>query len=317
MNALEISRLTRVFNERVAVQDLTLAIPAGSIFGFLGPNGAGKTTTVRMLAALIAPSSGSASVAGYILGKENERIRSVVGILTETPGLYDRLSAWQNLLFFARLYGLDRRKGMAQVERYLHLLDLWDRRNDKAGSFSKGMRQKLAIARALLHEPAIVFLDEPTSGLDPEAARIVRTFIKTLRSEGRTIFLTTHNLHEADELCDQVGVFRTRLLRVDTPANLRVGMFGRGTLVRVVGEAKHWLEVARALPFVGATSAQQDLLTVRLDDPEYQNPMLVRALVTAGAQIRYVEALSHSLEEVYLGLMDAGQPNQVQAERGE
>lgn len=315
MNALELSKLTRVFGERVAVQDLSLAIPAGSVFGFLGPNGAGKTTTVRMLAALIAPSGGTARIAGYTLGKENAAIRRAVGILTETPGLYDRLSAWQNLIFFARLYGLDGQAAAGQVERYLRLLELWERRNDRAGSFSKGMRQKLAIARALLHEPEVVFLDEPTAGLDPEAARTVREFIKALRTEGRTIFLTTHNLHEADELCDQVGVFRTHLLRVDTPANLRVGMFGRGTLVRVVGEAEHWTEIARALPFVGAVSASQDKLTVRLDDPDYQNPLLIRALVTAGAQVRYVEALSHSLEEVYLGLIDNGQEDSAREEK--
>jgi ABC-2 type transport system ATP-binding protein len=310
MNAIEIVKLTRVFGERVAVQDLSLAIPAGSVFGFLGPNGAGKTTTVRMLAALIQPSSGSARVAGYTVGRENEAIRRSVGILTETPGLYERLSARQNLLFFARLYGLNGRKAEEQVEHYLRLLALWERRDDRVGSFSKGMRQKLAIARALLHEPAVVFLDEPTSGLDPEAARMVHQFIKDLRAEGRTIFLTTHNLHEADELCDQVAVFRTRLLRVDTPANLRVGMFGRGTLVRVVGEAEHWLDIARALPFVGNASAEQDRLTVHLDDPDYQNPLLVRALVTAGAQVRYVESLSHSLEEVYLGLIESKEAGQ-------
>lgn len=317
MNAIEISGLTRVFGERPAVQDLTLDIPAGSVFGFLGPNGAGKTTTVRMLAALIAPSSGSARIAGHELGQEDEQIRRAVGILTETPGLYDRLSARQNLLFFARLYGLDGQKAQGQVERYLRLLGLWERRDERVGGFSKGMRQKLAIARALLHEPEIVFLDEPTSGLDPEAARTVRQFITELRSEGRTIFLTTHNLHEADELCDLVGVFRTRLLRVDTPAHLRVGMFGRGTVVRVVGEAQNWLETARALPFVGGVVARQDSLTVRLDDPEYQNPLLIRALVTAGAQVRYVEAVSHSLEEVYLGLIDgqAKADEPVQEER--
>lgn len=313
MNAIEIAKLTRVFGERVAVQDLSLAIPAGSVFGFLGPNGAGKTTTVRMLAALIQPSSGSARVAGYTLGRENEAIRRSVGILTETPGLYERLSARQNLLFFARLYGLNGRRADEQVERYLRLLELWERREERVGSFSKGMRQKLAIARALLHEPAVVFLDEPTSGLDPEAARMIHQFIKDLRAEGRTIFLTTHNLHEADELCDQVAVFRTRLLRVDTPVNLRVGMFGRGTLVRVVGEAEHWLEIARALPFVGNASAERDRLTVHLDDPDYQNPLLVRALVTAGAQVRYVESLSHSLEEVYLGLIESKGTGQDEA----
>src|SRR5579859_6829011 len=229
MNAIETNTLTRAFGSLMAVDDLTLAIPEGTVFGFLGPNGAGKTTTVRLLTALIAPTRGSAVVAGHRLGEHNEAIRQAVGILTETPGLYDRLSAWQNLLFFAQMYDLTAERAASQVERYLHLLDLWERRDDKVGGFSKGMRQKLAIARALLHEPKIIFLDEPTSGLDPEAARTVRDFVKDLRAEGHTIFLTTHNLPEADELCDMIGVFRTTLVRVDTPSNLRSSLFGRGT----------------------------------------------------------------------------------------
>jgi len=192
MNAIETHELTRSFGGRTAVDRLTLSIPAGSVFGFLGPNGAGKTTTVRMLSALIAPTSGTAWVNGYNIGVDNEAIRRSIGILTETPGLYDRLSAWQNLVFFARLYDVDARRAAAQTEHYLRVLDLWERRNDKVGGFSKGMRQKLAIARAFLHEPQLVFLDEPTSGLDPEAARTVLNFVKTLRQEDRTIFLTTN-----------------------------------------------------------------------------------------------------------------------------
>jgi ABC-2 type transport system ATP-binding protein len=304
MNAIETNQLTRAFGSLVAVDDLTLAIPEGTVFGFLGPNGAGKTTTVRLLSALIAPTRGSATVAGYRLGEQNEAIRQSVGLLTETPGLYDRLSAWQNLLFFAALYGLTAERAASQVERYLHLLDLWDRRDDKVGGFSKGMRQKLAIARALLHEPKIIFLDEPTSGLDPEAARVVRDFIKQLRTEGRTIFLTTHNLPEADELCDLIGVFRSRLLRLGAPANLRLGMFGTGTQVRVVGEATHWIATVRALPFVHDAQAEDGVLSVSLDHPDDQNPALVQALVHAGAQVRAVEPISHSLEEVYLELVE-------------
>src|SRR5512136_1549628 len=237
VNAIETSDLSRVFGNRIAVDNLSISIPAGSVFGFLGPNGAGKTTTVRMLAALIAPTSGTAVVAGHQLGRDNESIRRSIGILTETPGLYDRLSAWQNLIFYARLYDVEPGRAAAQTERYLRELDLWERRDDKVGGFSKGMRQKLAIARALLHEPPVVFLDEPTSGLDPEAARTVLNFVKTLRGEGRTIFLTTHNLPEADELCDLVGIFRTRLVQVDTPEHLRAGLFGRGVKIRLTGEA--------------------------------------------------------------------------------
>ncbi len=304
MNAIETNHLTRAFGSLVAVDDLTLAIPEGTVFGFLGPNGAGKTTTVRMLAALIAPTRGSAAVAGYRLGEQNEAIRQSIGTLTETPGLYDRLSAWQNLLFFAELYDLPAERVASQVERYLRLLDLWERRDDKVGGFSKGMRQKLAIARALLHEPKVIFLDEPTAGLDPEAARVVRDFIKELRAEGRTIFLTTHNLPEADELCDQIGVFRSRLLRLGTPATLRTGMFGMGTQVRVVGDATRWIETIRALPFVHDAHAEDGVLFVSLDHPDDQNPALVQALVNAGAQIRAVEPISHSLEEVYLELVE-------------
>jgi ABC-2 type transport system ATP-binding protein len=303
MNAIETHDLTRTFGELLAVDKLTLKIPAGAVFGFLGPNGAGKTTTVRMLAALIAPTGGSASVAGHPLGPGNQAIRRSVGILTETPGLYDRLSAKQNLLFFAQLYDVDRARAELQADRYLRMLGLWERRDEIVGGFSKGMRQKIAIARALLHEPAIVFLDEPTAGLDPEASRMVRDFVKELRAEGRTIFLTTHNLPEADELCDLIGIFRTQLLRVDTPANLRERLFGRGTLVRVAGEPERWVAAARALPFVREVAVHDGALAVSLDDPDAQNPPLVQALVAAGAPIRYVEPIEHSLEDVYLELV--------------
>lgn len=304
MNAIETSQLARTFGSLVAVDDLTLAIPEGTVFGFLGPNGAGKTTTVRMLSALIAPTRGTAIVAGYHLGENNEAIRQSVGILTENPGLYDRLSAWQNLLFFAEMYDLSADRAASQVERYLRLLDLWERRGDKVGGFSKGMRQKLAIARALLHEPRVIFLDEPTTGLDPEAARVVRDFIKELRAEGRTIFLTTHNLPEADELCDLIGVFRTRLLRLGAPAELRAGMFGLGTQVRVAGDAARWIETVRALSFVRDVAASESTLSVSLERPDEQNPALVRSLVQSGADIRAVEPTTHSLEEVYLELVE-------------
>ncbi len=303
MNAIETHALSRAFGNRVVVDRLTLTIPAGTVFGFLGPNGAGKTTTVRMLAALIAPTGGAVRIAGHTLGVDNAAIRRSIGILTETPGLYDRLSAWQNLMFFAQLYDLPENKAKAQVERHLRMLELWDRRDDKVGGFSKGMRQKLAIARALLHEPPVVFLDEPTSGLDPEAARTVIDFVKELRAEGRTIFLTTHNLPEADEVCDLIGVFRGTLLRLDTPDRLRTHLFGRGTQVHLAHEATAFVDAARSLPFVQDVVAQNGTLAVHLDNPDEQNPTLVQALVEAGARIRYVEPIAHSLEDVYLQLV--------------
>jgi ABC-2 type transport system ATP-binding protein len=308
MNAIETHNLTRKFRDRLAVDRLDLAIPQGQVFGFLGPNGAGKTTTVRMLAAIMSPTAGTATVNGHPLGEGNTPIRRSVGILTETPGLYDKLTALQNLVFFAGLYEVPERTARSQAERYLKLMDLWERRDDKVGGFSKGMRQKLAIARALLHDPAVVFFDEPTAGLDPEAARTVHDFIRNLRAEGRTIFLTTHNLSEADALCDLIGVFRTRLLTLGSPRQLRSRLFGSGILVTLADDAQKWAATVQLLPFVKQVTTQDSTLSVALDDPETMNPLLIHALVTAGAQIRYVQPTSHSLEDVYLQLVSsAGQ----------
>ncbi len=189
---IQTRRLTRRFGDLCAVDRLDLDVAPGEVLGFLGPNGAGKTTTVRMLTGLIAPTSGTATVAGHSIIDAPDAVRRSVGILTETPGMYDRLTARRNLEIFASLYGVADVAG--QVEKYLRLLSLWDRRDDPAGSFSKGMRQKLAICRALLHEPPLIFLDEPTSALDPAAAKQVRAFIRELSGQGRTIFICTHNL---------------------------------------------------------------------------------------------------------------------------
>ena len=225
--------LTKKFGPTLAVEKLSLTVQEGEVFGFLGPNGAGKTTTVRMLTALIRPTNGSATVNGFQLGKQNTNIRECVGILTENPGMYDNLSAEYNLEIFANLYNVQDVAG--QVEKYLRMLGLWERRKDPVGSFSKGMKQKLAIARSLLHEPRIIFLDEPTAALDPEAAHMVREFIQELRNLGRTIFLTTHNLDEADRLCDRIAVFKTRLLVVDSPETLRTQLFGRKVVFHLRG----------------------------------------------------------------------------------
>lgn len=286
-----------------AVDNLSISVEEGEVFGFLGPNGAGKTTTVRLLCALIAPTSGRARVAGLAVGQDDAAIRARVGILTESPGLYDRLSAERNLLIFAQLYGVARPAD--QAARYLQRFGLWERRHDPAGSFSKGMRQKLAIARALLHEPQVLFLDEPTSGLDPEAARLVRDSIEALRGEGRTIFLCTHNLDEADRLCDRVAIFKTRLVTVDTPAALRRRLFGRQVVFHLAGVDSRLEALVRAEPFVQEVRAVDNRLVVRLDDPERQNPVLVQRLVEAGARVQFVGELRRSLEDVYLELIRA------------
>jgi len=294
-------KLTKKFGEILAVDRLGLEVNEGEVFGFLGPNGAGKTTTVRMLTSLIAPSQGKAIVNGFQVGKQDYNIRRTVGILTETPGMYDNLSAEYNLHIYANLYEVQDVSG--QVERYLRMLGLWERRLDEVGSFSKGMRQKLAIARALLHEPRILFLDEPTAGLDPEASRLVRDFISELRKQGRTIFLCTHNLDEADRLCDRIGVFKTHLLVVDTPTNLRSQLFDRKVVFHLREANESLALLLQALPYVKQARVIDNKVVVSLNDPEIYNPEIVRLLVHNGADLQFVGEIRHSLEDVYLQLV--------------
>jgi ABC-2 type transport system ATP-binding protein len=284
-----------------AVEDLTLEIKQGEVLGFLGPNGAGKTTTVRILCALIAPTAGEAWIAGHKLGEENAEIRASVGILTESPGLYEKLDAVANLSFFAKLYGVEDVEG--QVAKYLKMLGLWERRSEPVARFSKGMRQKLAIARALLHEPRLLFLDEPTSGLDPEAARVVRDFVQELRGQGRTIWLCTHNLDEADRLCDRIALIQRSLIRVDTPAGLRQSLYGNTVSVQLREVRPEYLAAIQALDFVRHARETENGLSVQLDDPLTHNPNLIRALVKAGADVVYVQEVEHSLEAVYFDLL--------------
>jgi ABC-2 type transport system ATP-binding protein len=293
--------LTKKFDEITAVENLTLEIPEGEVFGFLGPNGAGKTTTVRMLTSLISPTAGSASVNGFQVGERDIDIRRSVGLLTETPGLYDNLSAERNLEIYANLYEVEDVKG--QVEKYLRFLGLWDRRLDVAATFSKGMKQKLAIARALLHEPRTVFLDEPSAGLDPEASRLVREFILEIKRQGRTIFICTHNLDEADRLCDRIGVFKTRLLVVDAPANLRRQVFGRKIVFHLQQADQKLVDKLAEHPSVSEARLVEDKIMATINDPEAHNPELIRLLVREGAQIQFVGELRRSLEDVYLQLV--------------
>ncbi len=305
---IKTENLTRKFNDHVAVDRLTLDIAEGEVFGFLGPNGAGKTTTIRMLTSLISPTAGTATVMGYEIGHDDRDIRRNVGILTETPGMYDRLTAWKNLSIYAKLYEVEDING--QVEKYLRMLGLWERRSDSVGTFSKGMRQKLAIARTLLHEPKVLFLDEPTAGLDPEAAKLVRDFIAELKVKGRTIFICTHNLDEADRLCDRIAVFKSKLRVVDTPAGLRKQLYGRQVVFHMAEPATEYQDVIQGLPYIIRCQAIDNKLVVAIDMPEQNNPEMIRLLVQAGAKIQFVGELRHSLEDVYLHLVkDDGQEN--------
>lgn len=292
--------LTRRFGDRIAVENLSLEISEGEVFGFLGPNGAGKTTTVRMLAGLLAPTSGQAIVAGVNICAEPQSVRARVGILPEHPGLYEKLSAWHNLKFYADLYNIEHPHD--QIKKYLSLLGLWERRFDPVGTFSKGMKQKLAIARALLHEPTVLFLDEPTSGLDPESAKTVRDFISELASEKRTIFLCTHNLYEAEQLCTRIGLIKQHLIRVGAPHQLKHELYGRRVIINLKEPLPSALQELR-WPFVHTVHSNKRELCIEVDDPEEHNPIVVRKLVELGAQIQFVREAERSLEDVYLELI--------------
>ncbi len=302
---IDLQGLTRKFGDLTAVDGLTLHVEEGEVFGFLGPNGAGKTTTVRMLCCLIAKTSGSASVGGYSIEGEDNclAIRKMVGLLPENVGSYDTLSAYRNLDFYGQLYEVPDGVRRENIERLLRLLGIWERRDDAVGTFSKGTKQKIAIARALIHDPKVLFLDEPTANLDPEAAKTVRDFILELKKEKRTIFLNTHNLDEAERLCDRIGILKTKLVAVDSPKNLERSLYSRKTIVHLVAVTDGVVAAVRGLGSVKGVRVSENKLILDMDNPERDNPELVRAVVSAGGSVQYVTELRSTLEDVYLKLI--------------
>lgn len=301
MAVIETFDLSRHFGKIAAVEDLTLKVEAGEVLGFLGPNGAGKTTTIRILAGMIAPTKGYAIVAGHRTDQDVDQLHEVVGMLTQAPGLYDRLSARRNLEYFASFYPSI--QSQSQVQKYLKLMGLWERRDGKVGTFSKGMKQRLALARALVHEPKVLFLDEPTAGLDPEAAGEVRQLIHSLHEEGRTVFLSTHNLNEAEMLCGRVAVIHTRLLALDTPEQLRRRFFHRQIIVQLETSDANVMELVKKLPFVQEVRSEGNQLILELTDSDRNRPELVKAIVEGGGRVIGVSEKQYPLEEVYLRLM--------------
>ncbi len=300
MSGISVQGLAKRFGARTAVEGLSFDVRPGEVFGLLGPNGAGKTTTVRMLTGLLLPSEGEARVWGHSVRTDGESLRRVVGLLTEQPGLYERLSARDNLRFFIKLHELDEREAWPRAWRYLERFGLAGREDDPCGSFSKGMRQKLAIVRTLVHDPKVIFLDEPTSGLDPESARTVRDAVAELAAEGRTIVLCSHNLSEVERLCSRVAVVKGRLLALSSVNELR--RTGSALEVKVEGEAGRYLQALAALPFSPNVLAEGGRLRVMLADEE-QAPDVVACLVGAGARVRSAVPDQRPLEEVYLELI--------------
>ncbi|MCI4324968.1 MAG: ABC transporter ATP-binding protein [Thermoplasmata archaeon] len=301
---IEAEGLTRKFGDRTAVEDLTFRVSEGEIFGLLGPNGAGKTTVVRMLACLLAPTRGTAKVGGFDIGNPSDslKVRNLLGLVPDNPGLYEALTAYQNLDFYGKLFGVPAAPRAASIERFLRMLGLWNERDLVVGTFSKGMKQKVAVARALIHDPQVLFLDEPTANLDPESARTVRDFILGLKQEKKTIFLNTHNLDEAQRICDRIAILNTRLVRVGTPRELEESVSGRKVVFQLASVTDALVAaVERLAP--GRVAREGNRLTVDVQDAESESPALVEALVRAGGQLQSVSRLNATLEDTYLTIV--------------
>ncbi len=302
--AISVSHLSKRFDGRLAFDDVSFDVGKGEVFGFLGPNGAGKTTTVRTLGTLIAPTSGSATVAGIPLLPENGvEIRRRISIMPESPGLYVRLSVRENLECFADLYEVP--DPGSRIDRALQAVNLTDRAHDACGTLSKGLRQRVALARALLGDPEVLFLDEPTAGLDPVAAREVHELIDGLRKQGVTIFLTTHRLEEAERLCDRVAILNTTLRTIGRPDELRERLFARTLMVRTSAPLPEPARLFADLP--GVNGWRQDgaaAYVLDVSDAAVAAPAVTRALAAAGADVLSISESQHTLEDVYLELVD-------------
>jgi ABC-2 type transport system ATP-binding protein len=298
------SHLTRRYGTRVVVDDLTLDVGPGEIVALLGPNGAGKTTTMRMIAGLIRPDAGRIEIEGIELtAASGSRLRGRIGLLTEAPGLWDRLTVRETLDIYAGLYAVANPGPV--IDRLLDRLDLAPHAAVRSAELSKGTKQKVALARALVHDPPVLLLDEPTAGLDPEITKNVRDLLEERRAAGCALLVATHNLDEAERLSDRVAVIQQRLLAFDRPEALRRRLSSGRIRVRVAGDASRFLGAARV--YDRHASAEGSQIALQLDDPERQAPDVVRALVAAGADIVEVHAERPALEDVYLHFVNSGE----------
>jgi ABC-2 type transport system ATP-binding protein len=301
---ITVDNLTKKFGEVTAIEGLTFQVEEGEIFGFLGPNGAGKTTTIRMLCCLISKTSGEARIDNYDVDKaaDSLQIRKMIGLVPDNVGLYNDLTAFENLDFYGKLYEVHEGHRRENIERFLKMLDLWERKDTRAGSFSKGMKQKLALARALIHEPKLLFMDEPTANLDPESAKTVRDFILEVKKQGRTIFLNTHNLEEAQRICDRIGIIKTRLLRIGSPEQLRESLTKPKIEIRLAEVSEALVDALRK-KVPNKIEVSDSKLIIDVSDPDKENPVIVNAISSSGGQIREVSQVVPTLEDVYLQIV--------------
>lgn len=305
-NAIETHGLSKTFGSLRAVDGLTFAVRQGEVFGFLGPNGSGKTTTIRLLLGLLAESSGSARVLGYDVASQSHLIRQASGALMEHSGLYERLSANDNLDFYGRAWHMPAEERKARIKELLTSHGLFDRRDESVAQWSRGMKQRLAIARAMLHRPGILFLDEPTTGLDPVAAVELREYLLALAAEGVTLFLNTHNLSEAEKICDRVAILRRgQIIAMGTPAELEVRK--QGELIDVVASEISDDALALVRQLDGVTDARRNRTGLSVQTTSgFSSSLLTTTLVQAGVRVDEIKKEKATLEEAFIELMEHG-----------
>jgi ABC-2 type transport system ATP-binding protein len=304
---IQATNLTKEFDEFTAVRDISLSLPEGEVLALLGPNGAGKTTTVRMLGAILKPSRGSARIAGYDTVADAKAVRRVIGLLTEFPGLYLRMKGLDYLAFFGELQGVPKPIIRQRSEELLKRFELWEARDKSVGTYSKGMKQKLTLVRAMLHDPLVLFLDEPTSAMDPHSAKLVRDSIANLRQEKRTIVLCTHNLAEAEQLADRIAIIRRgQIIAQGTPAELKQRLLGDPLMEIRLAAPLNGL-VSHLQERVNIVGHGQDWIRYTVPDPTRFNPTLLNELAHQDVPIITLSEVSRSLEEVYLRIVEADQ----------
>jgi ABC-2 type transport system ATP-binding protein len=304
MDVIRTEGLTKQFGDFVAVDGVTLSVPEGKVLVLLGPNGAGKTTTVRMLASILKPTSGWATIAGYDIVKDARTVRRIVGLLTEFPGLYLRMRALEYLDFFGQLQGLSPQQRQQRSAELLVRFKMWEARDLLLGKYSKGMRQKLALIRAMLHDPQVLFLDEPTSAMDPHSAKLVRDCILDLRRERHTIIICTHNLAEAELLADRVAIIRRgQIVALGTLAELRASLLGDPVLELRLAQSLDGL-LPLITDLIDVEERGETWLRYRTAQPEVINPILIQRLAREGTEVITLSEVPRSLEDVYLKIVE-------------
>ncbi len=300
--AIEVHDLRKAYNGRTAVDGISFEVHTGEVFGFLGPNGAGKTTTVRMLTGIIVPDGGSVAILGHDIVREPVRGKQVIGVVPETANAYDDLTAWQNLMLMADLYGLRRSAARRSAADLLERIGLADRRDQKVAGFSKGMRQRLILAMALLHDPPLLFLDEPTSGLDVQSTHMMLEILGERNRAGTTIFLTTHNMDEANRLCDRVGIIRAgKIAAIDSPERLK-RTIDRMLIIEAGFDRPVEAAVFAGLPGIDRASKLGDTWRFETADTDAAIASVVTAARSSGVRILSLSTLAPTLDEVYLRL---------------